>query len=65
VADYAWQDKTAVLVVPESAAALAAAVSALIKDDARRIRLAEAGHDLIHGTFTWEQATDRMLAALT
>jgi glycosyltransferase involved in cell wall biosynthesis len=65
VADYAWQDKTAVLVVPESAAALAVAVIALIRDDARRIRLAEAGHDLIHGTFTWEQATDRMLAALT
>ncbi|MDQ1487325.1 MAG: hypothetical protein QOJ62_3018 [Actinomycetota bacterium] len=65
VADYAWQDRTAVLVPPESADALAEAVIALIKDDARRLRLAEAGHDLIHSTFTWEQASDRLQAALT
>jgi glycosyltransferase involved in cell wall biosynthesis len=65
VADYAWQDRTAVLVPPESADALADAVVALIHDDGRRLRLAKAGHDLIHSTFTWERASDRMLAALT
>jgi glycosyltransferase involved in cell wall biosynthesis len=64
VADYAWQDRTAVLVPPGSAEALAEAIVLLIRDDARRVRLAQSGHDLIHDSFTWEKASERMLAAL-
>lgn len=59
VRDYAVDGHTAVLVPPGSAAALADATLALIRDDERRVALAENGVAEIN-RFTWDRAADRL-----
>ena len=65
VADYAWAGQTAALVPAEDSAALARELLELISDGPRRLTLAAAGRDLIHGRFTLDAATDRLESALT
>lgn len=64
VADYAHQDRTALLAPAGDAEALAETVFGVIEDDATRLRVAEAGQRLIHEEFSWERAAARLEALL-
>jgi glycosyltransferase involved in cell wall biosynthesis len=63
VADYAIDGCTALLAPVHDCAALAARLCDLLEDDARRIELARAGHDLIQ-RFTWAASTEALVSAL-
>lgn len=58
VRDYAIPGETALLAPPGDRGALASRVIDLCRDDALRVRLAEAGNRLIR-TFTWDRAVER------
>lgn len=55
VRSYALDDETAVVVPPQQPGLLADATVRLLRDDARRLRLAWAGHAYVQ-RFTWEAA---------
>jgi glycosyltransferase involved in cell wall biosynthesis len=57
--DYAFHDETALVVPPAEPTAVADAVDALLADDARRIRVAEAGERFVR-SFTWERGADEL-----
>jgi len=59
LAEVLTHDKTALLVPPGDAAALAAALSALAADPARRRRLGEAAHALSKD-YTWDRRAERL-----
>lgn len=50
--------KTGLLVEPESPAALADGIVALLQDDARRLRMASAGRERVKQLFDWNQILD-------
>jgi len=61
--EYAHDGETALVVEPPSPAGLAAAIARLSEDEALRVRLAEAGAELVAG-FTWERAAAEFRAVL-
>lgn len=61
--DYARHDRTALVSAPGDVDALAANVVALLADRDRRLRLAEAGRELVAG-FSWDQAGADLEACL-
>jgi glycosyltransferase involved in cell wall biosynthesis len=61
VTDYAVPGETVVIVPPRDAAKLADACVSLLCDDARREKIARAGHDYIQ-RFTWNRTVDQMEA---
>jgi glycosyltransferase involved in cell wall biosynthesis len=52
--DYAADGETALVVLPGDALGLAAAAERLLRDDARRARLARAGTELVRRRFDWD-----------
>jgi glycosyltransferase involved in cell wall biosynthesis len=54
--DYAIPDQTALVVPPGDASGLATAAEQLLRDDARRSRLAAAGSRLVRERFDWDNA---------
>jgi glycosyltransferase involved in cell wall biosynthesis len=52
--DYAFPDQTALVVPPGDASGLATAAEQLLRDDARRTRLAAAGSQLVRERFDWD-----------
>jgi glycosyltransferase involved in cell wall biosynthesis len=61
--DYALHDETALVVGRRDVPAMAEAVTALLADDDRRVRLAAAGERLVR-RFTWEEGAAAMEAHL-
>lgn len=57
VRDYAIPGETALLSSPKDPEGLAKNILKLLENDALRIQIARAGHELIK-TFTWERSTD-------
>lgn len=62
--DYAFNDLTAVLTPIQNPDAMARAIIDLLNNDARRVRIAWAGHELICTKFSWERSTDLFEEAL-
>ena len=62
--DFAEDERTALVVPPAEPAAMAAAVSRLLKDSGLRARLAAAGHRRV-SQMSWEAATDALVAAIS
>lgn len=61
--DYAFQDRTALVAPVGDAAALAEHVVALLCDDGRRMRIAEAGRQLVR-KFSWARSAEVLEAFL-
>jgi glycosyltransferase involved in cell wall biosynthesis len=56
-------DRTGLLVPERDAAALASAISALLRDPARRARLGAGGRDAVAARFGWNAAAEKFAAA--
>jgi glycosyltransferase involved in cell wall biosynthesis len=57
--DYAFPEKTALVVPPKQPQGLAQCVARLLEDDTLRIRLAKAGHQEVQ-RFQWDHAADAL-----
>jgi glycosyltransferase involved in cell wall biosynthesis len=64
-ADYAFNDKTALLVKPDDIESMVNKLQTIITDNDKRLALALAGNKLITTTFTWEASVQKLQKCFT